>query len=190
MMLSEYYHNLTDTDLLGLLKKEDREAFDQIYTRYFSSLYSYAFKVLQDKEECQDTIQDLFIWLWENKSNLGHIENLHSYLIASVKYKLVRAVQTSRRHAQIIASQIPKTSRSCSSNDYEVKELKRVIADIITLMPERSREVLTLSRQQYLSNKEIAHRLGISEKTVENHLTISLRKLRTELGKILSLFFL
>lgn len=189
-MLSGYYHNLTDTDLLGLLKKDDKRAFDQIYTRYFSSLYTYAFKVLQDKEECQDTIQDLFIWLWENKSNLEHIENLHGYLIASVKYKLVRAVQTSRRHTQIIAAQISKVSSSCSSNDYEVKELKRVITDIIALMPERSKEVLTLSRQQYLSNKEIARKLGISEKTVENHLTISLRRLRTELGRILSLFFL
>jgi RNA polymerase sigma-70 factor (ECF subfamily) len=186
--MSREYDFLTDTELVDLLKSGDQIAFDQIYARYFSSLYTYAYKILQDRDECQDAIQDIFIWIWEHKEKI-EIDSLKNYLIASVKYKLVRSIKTSKRHAEILSSKVPSTNITIQEPDVEIKELKKVIADALSLLPTRAKEVFSLSRSQYLSNKEIASKLGISEKTVENHITLSLRRLRAELGKMMSFFF-
>lgn len=185
--MSGEYDFLTDTELIDLLKKGDTIAFDEIYARYFSCLYTYAYKILQDRDECQDVIQDIFIWLWENKER-AQIDNLKSYLIASVKYKLIRSIKTSKRHSEILSTKVSLNSIANPESDIEIKELRKVIADAVSSLPTRAREVYSLSRSQYLSNKEIASKLGISEKTVENHITLSLSRLRAQLGKILSFF--
>ena len=176
---------MTDSQLLGLLKTSDKSSFDELYRRYFSTLYTFAYKIVQDKEACRDAVQDIFIWLWENRETLD-IDHLKNYLVASVKYKLVRTIKTSKRHSEILSAKVTWDDIAFYDVGLEVKELQKVIADALSRLPVRAKEVFTLSRLQYLSNKEIAGKLGISEKTVENHITVSLRRLRTELGKILS----
>ncbi len=75
---------MTDSQLLGLLKTSDKSSFDELYRRYFSTLYTFAYKIVQDKEACRDAVQDIFIWLWENRETLD-IDHLKNYLVASVK---------------------------------------------------------------------------------------------------------
>lgn len=177
------YNTLSDQELIALLKGGDREAFNQIYSRHVEFLYNYAFNMLKDEDECTDAVQDIFAWLWLNRQKL-HITSLKGYLGAAVKYKLARVIQRSKRRAEILAANADLMNDSFVDDSFEIKELKKVISDFVGDLPERARQIFELSRNQYLSNKEIAARLGITEKTVENQITITLKKLKVSLGKM------
>lgn len=172
----------SDQELITRLQSGDRKAFDQIYHRHVEPLYRFAYHILKDEDDCTDAIQEVFVWLWHNREKL-EITNLKSYLSAAVKYRLTRAIQSSRRKAEILDAH-PEISTSFTDDSLEVKELQQIIAQFIQTLPPKAKEIFQLSRNEYLSNKEIAERLDISEKTVENQMTISLKKLRVTLGKM------
>ncbi|MNY18980.1 ECF RNA polymerase sigma factor SigM [compost metagenome] len=176
------YDKLTDLELTALLKQGDREAFNQIYHRYAEYLYQYALNILRDEDECTDAVQDVFVWLWENKRKVN-VTILKAYLLAAVKYKLTRLIQSSKRRAEILALN-PLKEETFVEDSLEIKELKHAIQEFVLVLPERARQIFEMSRNEYLSNKEIALRLGISEKTVENQMTIVLKKLKMGLGKM------
>ena len=176
------YNALTDQQLTALLKEGDKAAFELIYTQHSESLYRFAYNILKDEEECTDAIQEVFVWLWHNREKL-EITDLKRYLSAAVKYKLTRVIQSSKRKAEILAAS-PELKDTFVDDSLEVKELKHAINQFIETLPPRAREIFQLSRNEYLSNKEIAAQLGISEKTVENQMTISLKKLKGALGKM------
>jgi len=176
------YDLINDKALIAHLKMGNRIAFNQIYNQHAESLYRFAFNILKDEEECTDAIQEIFIWLWRNHEKL-EITNLKSYLRSAVKYKLTRVITSSKRKAAILAA-APQLEDSFVDDSLEVKELKFAVSQFLETLPPRAKEIFQLSRNEYLSNKEIADRLSISEKTVENQMTISLKKLKLTLGKM------
>lgn len=176
------YTKHTDQELTDLLKQGDREAFNEIYHRYVQYLYQYAFNILRDEDECTDAVQDIFVWLWENSAKIN-VSVLKGYLMAAVKYKLARLIQGSKRRSEILSLNSSQ-EEAFIDDSLEVKELKLAIQEFVLGLPERSRKIFEMSRNEYLSNKEIAARLNISEKTVENQMTIVLKKLRLGLGKM------
>ncbi|MFE7086106.1 sigma-70 family RNA polymerase sigma factor [Sphingobacterium spiritivorum] len=176
------FENWDDHRLMTELKTNSELAFNVIYFRYSIILYRYAFNILRDEDECTDVVQEIFVWLWENRENL-HISNLKSYLMAAVRYRMIRVIATSKRKEEILARSISGTA--LHADDFlEVKELKNFITDFTASLPLRARATFQLSREQYLSNREIALELGVSEKTVEAQMTISLKKLRLYLNRM------
>lgn len=180
------YNSYTDEELLTLLKGSDEGAFAEIYNRYTEILYRFAYNILQDENECTDAIQEVFIWLWNNREKL-QITVLKYYLLAAVKHKLARAIRNSKRKTEILAAH-PLVNQSFTDESLELKELKAIITLFTASLPPRARKIFDLSRNEYLTNKEISSQLGISEKTVENQMTITLRKLKQALGSFWVLF--
>lgn len=174
------YSQFQDQKLLGLIATGDRKAFDELYSRYVEYLYHFAYHILEDSDECQDVIQDVFLWLWDNRQK-QKISLVKPYLCAAVKFRLIRSIQQSKRREEILAKQELPTAFD-PGDTVELGELKKIIEDLVQDLPPRAREIFELSRFSYLTNKEIAARLDISEKTVENQMTIALRKLHRGLG--------
>ncbi|MBD1422406.1 RNA polymerase sigma-70 factor [Sphingobacterium chuzhouense] len=182
------YTDYSDEVLIDLLKKDDSKAFSTIYDRYASLMYQFAYNILQDEEECTDVIQDIFVWFWTNRRHLK-ISKLKGYLIAAVKYRVLRIISTSRRREAILNT-VPFQEVLLIEDPLEIKELKLIIAEFVNTLPPKAQKIFRLSREQYKTNKEIATEMNISEKTVENHMTSILKKLRTYLGKNSFLIFL
>lgn len=176
------YSTYTDEQLLELLKGSDNDAFTEIYDRYAETLYRFAWNILKEEEECRDAVQDVFVWFWENRKKLN-ITVLKYYLLAAVKYKLTKIIQNSKRRAEILARH-PPIITSYIEETVELKELKNLISQFTATLPPRAKEIFHLSRNEYLTNREIAERMNINEKTVENQMTIVLKKLRHTLGNI------
>ncbi|HKG05008.1 MAG TPA: RNA polymerase sigma-70 factor [Pedobacter sp.] len=181
------YGSFTDQELIALLKGSDMRAFDEIYLRYADSLFKFAYSVLRAEDECRDVVQDIFVWFWQNRESL-QVTSLKSYLFASVKFNLVKFVKTSKRRSEILEF-VPKQQEIFEDHAMELKELTQLIREFVGELPVRAREIFELSRDQHLSNKEIALKLGISEKTVENQMTIVLKKLKVNLGRHSFLLF-
>ncbi len=178
------YHVYQDSELLDFMKSGDEAAFDEIYLRHWNTLYNAAYYLLHDEAASMDIVQDVFVWFWEHRDHLV-LTTLRGYLLMAVRYKVANYL----RHRKVRAAFVAETTMQAQeegSQDMvlELKELRAVIARFTSELPDRCREVFQMSRHQHLSNREIARQLGVSEKTVENQLTIALKKLRVRLGSM------
>jgi len=178
------YSTYTDAELLRLLARDDSHAFETLYARHWEELYKTAFFLLKDGAACKDIVQTIFIWLWEHRKSLV-IQSLPAYLKAAVKFKIANHIRDGRiRYGffEELAGFHPLAQAAGSEEELEVKELAAIIRQAIDYLPGRCREIFRLSREEYLTNQEIARRMGLSVKTVENQMTIALRRIRASLG--------
>lgn len=180
---------IPDGILVERLRTGDEAALALIYKQYWKNLFTSAYKLLKDKEVCEDVIQDVFSRLWHRRESLEINTTLQVYLKAATRYEVYRHIREDRGREDLI-ERLYEHKRATASNpwgDLEHKELLTRIHHVVETLPEKCREVYKLSRENHLSHKEIAGRLNISTKTVENHLTKALKCLKSSLGDILAL---
>ena len=187
----ENLRELSDNDLVVLFESGNIAAFEEIYNRYWLKLYAAAFKRLNDREGAKEIVQDFFTGFWLNRAQVNIRTSLQGYLFTSIKYLVLnykRAEAVRNTYSELLTL-INNNYDNSTEESYNYRELKQRIQEEVIQLPPKCRSVFELSRNQYKTNKEIASLLGISEKTVENHLTKALRYLRVNLN-ILLLFIL
>lgn len=180
------YIKFSDANLLTLLRHGDMVAFEELYERYWSKLYSAAYKRLSNREAAEEIVQDIFTSLWLKRSVLVINSSFENYLYSSVKYMVFASFQKANNR-KAYEDYVMHVNDAVDNSTMEVidwNELKRNVSSEVEKLPEKCRRVYELSRKEYRSNKEIAFSLGISEKTVENHLTRALRILRINLKQV------
>lgn len=172
--------------LLLQLKRGDENALDVIYRKYWEGLFFYSYHLLKDKHACEDVIQDLFVRLWENREQLDVRLSLKAYLYASCRYALYKLIKKEQVREDIFDAIYERLHTETAYGNLEHKELVQQINVIVNGLPPKCREVYELSRKENLSYKEIGERLGISVKTVENHINRALKELKQSLGGLVS----
>jgi RNA polymerase sigma-70 factor (family 1) len=181
------YTALTDTALIELLKKDDMHAFDELYSRYFRSLYAFAYKRVKSKEIAEEIVQEFLTNLWLKRKDLIINTSFIGYIYTSVRNLILNAVarELRRKAYQQYSRLFNQESDNSTEQTINLNELNRNLQREIKHLPERCRSVFELSRNDHKTNKEIALELGISEKTVEGHLTNAIKWLRIHLNSIL-----
>jgi RNA polymerase sigma-70 factor (family 1) len=179
---------ISDSILCNGLAKKDRKSFDLIFERYWKRLYLYAYKIFQDKVVCEDIVQEVFIKLWEN-ADTNTISNLEGYLFRAVKFRISNAIRNLKHTSQIddVLGNLP--IQHPVDLDFDFEETSGLVHDSIETLPEKCREIFRLSREDHLSNKEIAARLNISVRTVETQIYRALKVIRRNIGELYILFF-
>lgn len=183
------YGDFSDEDLLILFQDENVTVFETLYNRYWSVMYSAAYRRVQSREIAQEIVQDVFTSLWVNRRELQIQSSLQGYLLSAVKYKVLNHIEKEmvRRSYR---EQLQATSSIATNYTEETilfEDLSAHLEEELANLPPKCREVFRLSRQEFKTNKEIAEQLGISEKTVENQLTKALKILKSGLREIISL---
>jgi RNA polymerase sigma-70 factor (family 1) len=179
MLPEQEYQMWPDAKLLDLLKLNDRKAFDMLYKKYSAKLYYAAYNLFRDRDVCEDLVQELFIDLWTKRNQLN-INSLEWYLKVAIKNRVLMYLRTKKVTLDVSVIELLTEKYSADSQLLQ-RDISRVLDNNVALLPKKCREIFTLSRKDYLSNKEIASRLNISIKTVENQITIALRYLRSGL---------
>jgi RNA polymerase sigma-70 factor (family 1) len=177
------YKELFDQQLVDRLRSGDKDAYTEIYERYFSLLYLHAYKRLRDEEDAKDIIQELFATLWHKRFEL-HQTNLAGYLFAAVRNRVLDNYAHKQVSNKYISSFQDFLATAPDSSEYLLRErqLSELIEKEIQALPPKMREIFELSRKTHLSHKEIAEHLQISEKTVSKQVTNALKMLRIKLG--------
>ena len=176
-----------DYELLNLMKLNNKAAFEEIYKRYWSPLLISAYTILKDKDACKDIVQDIFSDLYLRRATIC-ISSLSSYLKVAVRNRVFKYLQRgnlNRHHLKTLESVsfVYSTEQMVNFNQLREQYKKGVEA-----LPDKCREVFFLSRNENLSTKEIAVRLNISPKTVENQITKALKYLRKNIIETMSFF--
>ncbi|SFH42663.1 RNA polymerase sigma factor [Pedobacter insulae] len=185
------YQNIMDQELAVLLRSGDDAAFREIYLRYDKLLYLYAYKKLRNREEAMDVVQDVFAWLLNNRDTFVLKTTLSGYLYKSV----LNRVFDIYRHRDIIRQYVDSGDYhievDSNQTDYLIREkdIAELIKREIAGMPARMREIYELKRMQYLTTKQIAAQLELSEHTVSTQLKRAMKHLKTRLGIVVFILF-
>ncbi len=183
--------SVTDEQLIQLIRDYDhREAFDELYSRHWNYLFTATFNNLRDRDDSLDICQSVFLWLWEHRKTLNIKTNIRGYLYSSIKYKIANFIRSGKIRSSYFDELQRVDTESFHENELEIKELKNLINQLVNELPEKCKEVFQLSRNENLTHKQIADKLGISEKTVDDHILRAIKKLRAPLNRLASLFLM
>lgn len=179
----------SEIDLVCLLRQGDIKAFDELYYRYLPKLLGFAYKYLLDEQEAEETVQEIFIRIWEKRSNLDENRNFKSYLFQSVKNHLLNKLRNQKKNCTI--EEIPEKYCISTENIFEkitYKELENTTIELIKSLPKTQQKVFVLSKIDGLSHDEIASRLSLSKRTVEHHIYLATKYLKGELTQKTSIY--
>lgn len=172
---------LSDRDLLQ--SPDEQSSFRAIYERYWEGLYKKAIVRLECEDDAHDVIQSVFISLWKNRKQIEVAETLAPYLYTALKYAIIKKVYRKAKQGTILPLSVVELSErhSTQQDSLGLKELKATIDAEVSYLPNRMKQIYQLSREEHLKNAEIARILNISEQTVKNTLTVTLKKLRAKI---------
>lgn len=189
VMRNNDYGILSDEVLVDLMRHDDQQAFAMLYKRYSGALYAHAYNFIHDREESKDVLQKVFAKIWDIRSQIPLNINISAYLYQTVKNALINHIARSKVADRYVDSLASFASSYVADTDHSIREkqLQEIIQYEIAQLPTKMREIFELSRTQYLSHRQIAEKLGISEKTVKNQITNALKLLRAKLPHLLFL---
>jgi RNA polymerase sigma-70 factor (family 1) len=171
----------TDIELWEAIKFDDKRAFDLLFERYWSAMYSSAYNYLRDAEKCREIVHDIFLNIWQKRKEyqITHIKN---YLTTATRYHVYKCLRDRKTSALIYVKDYDDEAAINSVNEAEGKlaclDLEVTVEGRLHRLPKRCREIFVLSRMRQMTNDEIAIHFGISKRTVENQLTSALKHLR------------
>ncbi len=180
------YTTYSDNELVKLLRCDDENAFEEIYHRYWKRMYAMAFLKLKKNTEAEDIVQDVFTSLWRRRAET-RIEVLENWLSAAMKYNIINSLNR-RLKKEIYPDLQPDISYTDSRAEQKI--LNELLSAHIERLPEKCRIVFLHSHNGGFTNKEIASKLNVSEKTVEKHITTARRQLNIQLRQLLQAVFL
>lgn len=183
---------MESSELIAAIRDGSREAFDEMCGRYYAPLTAYA-RLFLHGNWAQDVIQDVFVNVWVRREALNPEQSLYGYLLRSVYNQSVNYVNK-HRHASNYRSYYQERIESIGYAYYDPdknpvieklysQDLRKSINEAISALPDKCREVFTLSYLEGFSHREISDRLGIAQSTVENHVYLALKQLRSKLSK-------
>jgi RNA polymerase sigma-70 factor (ECF subfamily) len=162
----------------------DKQAFTELYKRYWEDLFVTAAKALRGEKEAADVVQDVFLSLWNRRNELNIQGSLAAYLHISVRYKCTHYIEkdiTRRDYLVRLAEVAANTSSSNAEINLQLKQIQEAINKTVDRMPPKMQEVYRLSRHDHLSMKEIAEQMSISVETVRKHIQHALQLIKKDI---------
>lgn len=175
-----------DKIALSRLKNGDAIIFEKIFRFFFQPLLEFANYYLQDEQDSENIVQDVFFHLWKNKEKLNSDIDLKAFLYKAIKNKSLNYKRHLKIKRKFVNSNIyiPDTIEMPDENMHR-KDIEKGIAQAIQNLPEKRRIIFCMHRFEKLTYKEIAKIQGISIKTVETQIQRSLLFLEKQLSRFL-----
>lgn len=176
----------------SLLMRKDPAAFEQVFKQYYKNLHAYAFTMLKDNDQAEEMVQQVFFKLWDRSENLNLTGSIQAYLYKAVYHECLNYIkhQKVRSDHQLRVAYSLKNQSDNAAKKVISKELEARLRSALNELPEQCRTIFQMSRFEELKYKEIADRLNISIKTVENQMGKALKILRTNLADCLTIFLI
>lgn len=187
-MLTKDISNFDEERLLLDLRNDSSLAFDALYHRYWDVVYMNAYKRLQDRDQAKDITQEIFLKLW-NSRHTSKIQNLPAYLHTSVKNAVFNHFEKEKKFSPV-SSLLLETAAAKEQADAHLlgKELYKTYESLLKTLSSAQQTIFKLRFHQDESTNDIAQKLGISRKTVQNQLGKSLLVLRNALFVLVVIF--
>lgn len=185
---------MSNSELLSLLKEGDMLAFDAIYEKYCKRIFAFVVRYIKSVPDAEEIVQEVFLKIWENRNKIDVYFSFESYIF-TISYNstisLLRKRVTEKKYIDYLKNlQVAENVFELTDEVY-YRELTDQIQSLLSELTPRQKEIFLLSREEGLTHDEIAKRLGISSNTVKNHIVTTLNFLRTKIdnGLVINAFF-
>lgn len=159
----------------------DESSFVMLYNRYWYDAFSFARQLIQDDFIAEDIVQNIFISLWSRKDSLRIDQPIAHYLKRAIKFAVAAYIRDRARKETIPLASLPDVVDGGTDAPLLYSELVTKLSGFIDQLPDQNQKVYHMRYSYAFDNPEIAHLLGISEKTVRNQLSLALRRIRAYL---------
>lgn len=171
----------TDTELLKIFYEDGSKGLELIFKEYYEVMCLTALRITKERSLAEDIVQEVFYELFRKRDTV-QIQSLVGYLKRSVYNRSLNKIKSNKDIFDSDDLNIELSDNSVSSQEnLEFKELEDYLNEVIDRLPEKCRLVFILNRFEELSYKEVAAKMEISVKTVENQMSKALRILREEM---------
>ena len=177
-------HNISELFLFDKVKKGDKESFKFFFEAYYSDLCNYVNLFIRNESLSEEIVQDVYIYLWNNREKINIGKSVRAYLFVASKNKILNHIRDEKVRVRILTKLASDSFEHVPQPDeiMQKEECQKMLNVAIDQLPPRCREIFLLSRNHGYTNEKIASELKISNKTVENQMTIALRKMRELIG--------
>jgi len=177
--------NFDENILVLNLKNGDENSFKFLYEKYYSTLISFSYKYLKSKEESEEIVQNIFSKIWERRSDLNESLNFKSYLfqiaVNDIYNRFKKKVHEKKYHDFQKESNNYPVSLSICENRFDFQDILDMVKKVIDKFPPQRKLIFTMKKLDELTNAEIANKLSISVRTVENQVLRGVKSVRSEL---------
>ena len=168
----------TDEQLISRIKQDDRAAFRLLFNRYYKALLGTAINVLKDVNAAKDATQDVFLQLWKKRASLEIKSSPAAYLKRSTINRALNQIKAKKNFVGEEHLEQQQNKETDVIQQLEAQDLKAAMQQALDTLPEGCRTIFVMRRLEGMRVKEIAAKLDISPKTVENQLTKALKVLK------------
>lgn len=172
----------SDEDLFGAVKRNDKKAFNLLYDRYWELVYKKTFSYLHDTETCMGIVNDIFVNIWEKRDALNII-TFKNYVTSAARYRVYNVIKANNTSPLTYIEDYQKLDGlnvvyNNAESNIQTNELTTDLDLLLDKLPARCKEIFLLSRVSHLTNAEIAERLSISKRAVENQISLAVKHLK------------
>lgn len=176
--------NLPDRELVVRLIRDDERAFRALYTRYKRRLVFFAIRFIKDPVRAEDVFQDTFLLIWESRHFLDPDKSFSSYVFTIVKNRVLNILRNIEYDEELKRYIL---SRSLDYDDRTgrrvlLDDARTVIAKALAMLSPRQRQIFMMSRDENMSYKEIAQKLNLSVYTVQEHISLAIKRMKDYLS--------
>ena len=160
--------------------KDDLAAYKQLFIHYHSRLTQFSYSILDNKETAEEVVSDVFLKIWNNRQSLLRIQNFHLYLYVCTKNQSLNSLrrQNSNKTFSLDDCNTELTSFYFDPEQLMITlEMYKRLDELIRNLPPKCRLIFKLIREDGLTYKEVSQLLQLSVKTIENQMTIALKKI-------------
>lgn len=177
-------HEPPDSDLVESLKIDGREAFRSLFNRYHAPLFRFLRRMGVSEHATEDVLQDVFAGIWSGRTRLDSSRSIRAYLYRACRNRAANYFRDSDRYV-VVALAEPQSEHPAQDDDLDYELLKAGVDKAVARLPERRRTVFELCFINGLTYREASEVLGISPKTVENHMGYALKSVREHISRFL-----
>lgn len=176
------------SSVIEALRNGDHQAYDKVFYSYHHKVNGFVNSLVKCPEDAEDIVGDIFLSLWTNRLKLDPSRNFNSFLYTSAKNAVLNYFRNKKVRSGYLYAQSGEHSGESSDEAYIARETELLIKLTVAQMPQQRRKVFEMSREDGLSNNEIAQMLGISRKAVEKHIRLAIADIRKVI--VCMLFFI
>lgn len=185
-------NNTSEKKLISALKQGSEKALDSVYALYGKRLYAYCLQFTKFKEDAEEIVEDVFVKLWINRESIRQQDSLRALLFVMAKNQLINAYRKRLNEPEfedfVKCSELLTMQGENQPLDYEDFVLQLKLS--LKKLPKLQQRIIHLSKEEFLSNRDIANQLSLSEQTVKNQLSLGLKALKEQLKKVSLLFWI
>lgn len=172
------------------IKSGNASYFEDIFRKYYQSLCLFALKYVKDHDDAEEIVQDMFVRIWQKRAELTIATSLKSYLYQAVRNTCLNHLKHNNIKLEYQRNTIESSPSTDVSDTLVALELEVKIQGTLDKLPPERKKIFLMNRNEGLKYREIAEKLNISIKTVENQMGKALKFLKTELIDFLSIVIL